>query len=100
MEENQYYQIPDEVFDRDSPFEEFKQDASIVSVILEDDREFSGVLVLYPNYIISVKGYDSMPFDPKNIIKVFQSTVDLQTRSESSWVYYPHPWSNSRAKGI
>lgn len=91
MTQDLYFQIPDKIFERDGPFEEFKQDGAIVTVELDDGKKYSGVLVLYPNYIISIKGYNSLPFDPNKIIKVYQTETDLITRSESSWVFYPHP---------
>lgn len=87
-----YYQIPEEVFKRDGPFKEFKQDASVVTVELSDKSEHSKVLVLYPNYIIGMKGRTTIPFDPTDIVRVYQTPSDEATRTDKSWTIWPHPW--------
>ena len=92
-DQKQYLMIPQEVFDRDGPFDEFKQDAAIISVELNNGSQFSGVLVLYPNYIIAMKSYDTLPFDPENIVRAFQTEEDQRTRSKSTWTFWEHPWS-------
>lgn len=91
--EDGYLVIPEKVFDRDGPFKEFKQDASIISVELENGEVYSGILVLYPNYIISMKSNDTLPFDPKKIKKAFQTKTDLKTRSKSDWKFWKSPWT-------
>lgn len=93
MEARQYYQIPQDIYERDGPFEEFKQDGAIVSVELEDGRVFPGVVVLFPNYIISVEGCSDLPFDPRGVVRVLQTEQDISKRSKSDWVWFPHPWS-------
>jgi hypothetical protein len=91
MSNNECYQLPLDIYERDGPFSEFKQDGSIVTVELNDGKVFSGVVVLYPNYIISIKDHQSLPFDPKSIIKIYQTETDLNTRSKSNWVWFSHP---------
>ena len=93
MQEQSYLEIPTEVVQRDGPFDEFKQDAAFVSVELNDGRRFDHLLVLYPNYIIAMKGKSVLPFDPKQNIRVYQTDEDLKLRSSSSWVFWPHQWS-------
>ena len=93
MEAREYYQIPQRIYDRDGPFQEFKQDGAIISVEIDDGRVFSGVVVLFPTYIISVDGYSDLPFDPRGVVRVFQTEQDLNRRSKSDWVWFPHPWS-------
>ena len=90
-----YLEIPAEVVQRDGPFDEFKQDAAFVSVELTDGRRFDHLLVLYPNYIIAMKGESVLPFDPKQIRRAFQTDEDLKLRSSSSWVFWPHPWTKT-----
>ena len=92
MEARQYIQIPQNIYERDGPFKEFKQDAAIVSVELDDGRVFPGVVVLFPNYIIAMEGYSDLPFDPAKVIRVLQTAQDLKSRSKSDWVWFPHPW--------
>ncbi|WP_243374266.1 hypothetical protein [Geotalea sp. SG265] len=93
MQEQRYLEIPTEVIQRDGPFEEFKQDAAFVSVELNDGKRFEHLLVIYPNYIIAMKGESVLPFDPEQIRHAFQTDEDRKLRSSSSWVFWPHPWS-------
>ncbi|WP_136063086.1 hypothetical protein [Pontiella sulfatireligans] len=92
-DQTEYLMIPQIVFDRDGPFEEFKQDASIISVELENGKKFSSILVLYPNYIIAMESFDKLPFDTKKIIRAFQTKADLKKRSKSTWTFWDHPWN-------
>ena len=95
MSNSKYYQLPADIYERDGPFSEFKQDGSIVTVELNDGMVFSGLVVLFPNYIISIKDHSALPFEPKDIIKIYQTEIDLKTRSKSNWVWFPHPWDGS-----
>jgi len=91
--EDGFLVIPESVYNRDGPFDEFKQDASIISVETIDGRTFSGILVLHPNYIIAMQGQKMIPFDPSTIIIAFQTDEDKKTRSRSDWTFWKHPWS-------
>ena len=82
------YKIPIEVIDRFGPFDEFKQGGSIVSVELADGRIVEQVLLVYPNEVWAVRGSDRMSFDPKNVVRVFQTPTDLATRTTSEWVFF------------
>ncbi len=86
--QEQHYELPSEVFARDGPFEEFKQDATFVTVELASGRRFAGVLLLYPNRIIAVQTYDQIPFDPRDIVRAYQTSDDLQRRSSSDWSFW------------
>jgi hypothetical protein len=94
---SKYLTIPEAVLRRDGPFEEFKQDAAMVSVELADGRQFHHLLVLYPNYIIAMKDHSVLPFDPADIVRAFQTERDRKIRSSSSWTFWPHPWSEPGA---
>ena len=87
-------ELPEEVFERDGPFDEFKQDASIISVELNNGEEYGGVLVLYPNYIIAVEHHKTIPFDPRQIVRAFQTENDRMNRTTSvgNWTIWSHPW--------
>jgi len=79
--------IDSSIIRRDGPFKEFKQDASIVSVRLKSGKVFKQVLLLYPDNIIGMKGYRSLPFEVNEVMEVFQDTVDLASRSERDWLF-------------
>jgi len=76
------------VVERDGPFDEFKQDGSMVSVELADGRHFTGILVVYPNCIAAMDGHDVLPFDPLQIIRAYQTAEDFRRRSSSSWTFW------------
>jgi hypothetical protein len=82
------YEIPMDVIRRFGPFEEFKQNGSIVSVELANGKIINSVLLIYPNEVFSVRGEKAMPFGPKEIVRVFQTDEDLATRSSSNWVFF------------
>ena len=79
------YEIPVDVINRFGPFEKFKQDGSIVSVGLVNGKVIERVLLIYPNQVVSVQGEIEMSFNPKEVVRVFQTEVDLATRTSSSW---------------
>jgi len=100
LNKQEYFQIPEDVFDRDAPFDEFKQDVSIVTVVVEEETEFSGVLVLHPNYIIGMKGMKSIPFEPSQIVRVYQTEEDQKMRTDQSWTIWNHPWNTNTERQI
>ena len=76
------------VVERDGPFEEFKKDGAMVSVELADGRHFAGILVIYPNQIGAMEGHDVLPFEPAEIVRVYQTADDLRRRSSASWRFW------------
>ena len=82
------YESPRDVINRFSPFKEFKQDGSIVSVELVCGKVIDKVLLIYPNQVFSVQGETQMPFNPKEVVRVFQTEIDLATRTSSNWSFF------------
>jgi len=81
-------QIPLEVAQANGPFEEFKQDVSIVSVRLESGEVFERVMILYPNYVIAVAEHHKLPFSPPSVVEVFQAKSKFRKLKDSTWVYW------------
>lgn len=88
MQAQRNFYLPEDVVQTDGPFQEFKQDAAFVSVELRDGRVFHHVLVLYPRQIIAMKGQDTLPFDPNQVKRAFQTEDDLKMRSDSRWTFW------------
>jgi len=84
-------EIPLHITERDGPFSEFKQNVSFVTVELNNGKNVSGVLLLYPNHVISVEGETELPFSPKNVVKIIQTEKDLNRRSSSDWTFFYNP---------
>jgi hypothetical protein len=82
------YEIPPAIVERDGPFSEFKQNASIVSVELADGCTVDQVLLIAPNEVWAVRDNDHMPFNPAQVVRVFQTPRDLETRTTSDWVFF------------
>jgi hypothetical protein len=84
-------EIPMSIVERDGPFDEFKKDASFITVELNDGAKVNGVLLLYPNYVIAVEGCTDLPFSPADVVKAYQTNEDLKRRSKSSWSFFYDP---------
>jgi len=84
------------VIEKYGPFQEFSQDASMVTVELKNGRIVTGVLVVYPNYIGAIEGEADLVFSPKDVVKVFQTPEDLKKRSKSSWSWLYDPGEFSK----
>ena len=82
------YEIPKSILEQFGPFVEFKQDGAFVSVDLSDGRTYSGILLVSPNWIAAMEGYETLPFDPAFIVRVYQTATDLKRRSSSSWTFW------------
>lgn len=82
------YEISMDVINLFGPFEEFHKDGSIVSVELSNGRIIHQVLLVYPNEVFAVQGENEMPFNENDVVRVFQTEVDLATRSLSDWVFF------------
>ena len=79
--------IQPSIIDRDGPFKEFKQDASIVSVKLKSGVIFNQLILLFPNEIIGMKNYSNIPFETNEILEVYQDDIDLVSRGEKDWLF-------------
>jgi len=82
------YEIPMALIERDGPFEEFKQDGAMISIELFDGRKFTGILLVHPNRIAAMEGQDVLPFNPSDIVRVYQTPDDLGRRSSSGWTFW------------
>ena len=95
MKENIYtlkqLEIPNNIVERDGPFNEFKQDASFVTVELKDGSKIDGVLLLDAKYVIAVEGHNDLPFSPNNVVKAYQTKDDLNKRSKSTLSFFYDP---------
>ena len=79
------------IIERFGPFEEFKQNGSIVSVELANGKIINHVLLIYPNEVWAMQHAQQMPFDPKDVVRVFQTPEDLILRSSSDWAFFGAP---------
>ena len=51
-------------------FPEYSQGVNRITVRLADGREFGDVFVAWGAEIVKVQGYESLPFDPSQIVEV------------------------------
>lgn len=82
------YHIPLEIVKRYGPFTEFKADAAIVSVELASGEIIGQVLLIYPNQVLAIYNKSEMAFNADSVVRVFQSEVDLTTRTSASWSFF------------
>ena len=81
-------EIPKDIAQKNGPFEEFKQDVSIVTVKLKDGSVFERVMLLYPNYVIAVAGKDKLPFKPSEVTYVSQAKNKDRKFKDSTWCFW------------
>jgi hypothetical protein len=81
-------EIPPEVAQQNGPFEEFKQDVSIVNVKLESGEVFERVMLLYPNYVIAVAEQTKLPFEPSKVVSVTQDKSENHKFKDSTWCFW------------
>lgn len=84
-------EIPMSIIDKCGPFHEFAQDASMVTVELNNGAIISGVLIVFPNYVGSIEGEDALIFSPKDVLNIFQTQDDFKKRSRSNWSWLYNP---------
>ncbi len=68
--------------------EEFANNAAIASVRVKGCKVFSPVVVVFPNNIAAIEGYDDLPFSVEDIEAVFQTAANLKQRSQSTWSWF------------
>jgi hypothetical protein len=81
-------EIPTEVAQQNGPFEEFKQDVSIVTVELVNGVVYERVMLLYPNYVIAVAEQTELPFDPSKVVSVTQRKSKNRKFKDSTWCFW------------
>ena len=81
-------EIPKDIAQLNGPFEEFKQDVSIVTVKLKDGNVFERVMLLYPNYVISVAEKSELPFKPSEVVLVTQEKSKYRKFTDSTWCFW------------
>ena len=81
-------EAPKGIAQLNSPFEEFKQDVSIVTVRLRNGDLYERVMLLYPNYIIAIAECEELPFKPSEIVEIFQAPQKQRRHKDSNWVYW------------
>ncbi len=62
--------IPDFVKEKLNEMPEYKYGVNRVIVTLADNRVFAHVHIAWTDEIVKVEGYDSIPFDEKDIVDV------------------------------
>ena len=77
--------VPEEVMRRSGALQEFAKDAAIASIRVKGGVVFSPAVIVYPDYIAAVEGFDHLPFKEEDIEAVFQSEEDTKKRSSSNW---------------
>ena len=82
------HRFPAAVIQRDGPFDEFAKDASIVTVELNDGSVISPVLLVYPDFVGGMPDVDGIPFDPRRVLRIYQTPENLNQCSRSHWTFF------------
>lgn len=81
------HRVPEEVMRRSGILQEFAKDAAIASIRVKGGAVFSPAVIVYPDFIAAIEGFDHLPFTEEEVEAVFQSEEDLKKRSSSSWTW-------------
>ena len=90
------FEIPRTLVEAFGPFEEFKQDASIVNLHLQDGRTFKNALLLYPNHLVAIENQTTLPFAVEDIESIEQTPDNLLVRTTSKWSFLPNSFITRR----
>ncbi|MFC6439260.1 hypothetical protein [Bowmanella sp. JS7-9] len=82
------FEIPLKLVEAFGPFEEFKQDASIVNLHLKDGRTFKNALLVYPNELLAIENQTTLPFAIEEIESIEQTPENLRVRTTSKWSFF------------
>ena len=84
-------ELPKGIAQLNGPFEEFKQDVSIVTVELQNGNVYERVMLLYPNYVIAVADKTELPFKPSQVVRVSQAESKNRKFKDSNWCFLYDP---------
>lgn len=82
------FRIPLELVEAFGPFEEFKQDASIVNLHLKNGSTFKNALLVYPNELLAIENQATLPFAIEEIKSIEQTPDNLLIRTTSKWPFF------------
>lgn len=82
------FKIPLELVEAFGPFEEFKQDASIVNLHLKDGSTFKNALLVYPNELLAIENQATLPFAIEEIECIEQTPDNLLITTTSKWPFF------------
>lgn len=82
------YRVPEDVMRRAGVLEECSKDAAIASIRIRGGRVFSPAVIVYPDFIAAIEGFDCLPFKEEEVEAVFQTAENLKMRSRSSWSWF------------
>ena len=82
------FKIPIKMVETFGPFEEFKQNASIIDIHLRDGRTFTNALLVYPNELLAIENHASLPFAIEEIESIEQTPANLLVRTTSEWTFF------------
>jgi hypothetical protein len=82
------YKIPQQLIEEVSNMREFKLGGTQASVVLKDGSVYHKVLLSNCMYIMAIRGYDRMPFNPEDIVDIYQSGDDSYPKQCGNWAVF------------
>jgi hypothetical protein len=82
------HRLPDHLIQKVAYFEEFANGATQVSLKLKDGTLFKQVLISNSEWIIAIRGYSELPFDPSQIDDAFQTDEDKNPKKHGGWDFW------------
>ena len=84
------YTLPERCISQTKNFSEFRNGASQATIVTESGEVFHRVLISNAKYIVAVRGFDDIPFEPNSIKEIFQTEEDKSPTEIGGWVYWDY----------
>ena len=84
------YELSEPLVRQVAGMDEFAMGGTQLTVKTKDGKEYSRVLISACRYIVAIRDYTDLPFDPDDIESVYQTAEDKDPKERGGW----HYWDN------
>ena len=86
------YGLPSAIIKKAENLKEFANGAAQVSVLLNNGETHHQILISDGQYIVAMRNETDLPFDPNNIVDIFQQSEDENPQNKGGWNFWDD-WS-------
>ena len=80
--------LPEHLIEKTAWLEQFANGGTQVCMKLKDGRIFKEVLISTSKWVIAMRGYKELHFDPSDIEDVFQNEEDKNPQQHGGWEFW------------
>ncbi len=82
------YELTSTIMKKAESLKEFANGAAQVSVLLNNGEIHHKLLISDGRYIIAMRNETDLPFDPYNIVDIYQRSEDEKPKNRGGWDYW------------